>query len=174
MLRKIINSKNTRDGLSLLELLIYIAIFSILMVAIAGLFTMILRTRSVATARFEVQENTRVAVEEIKTALRSAAAVSVSGMCPLNMVSVQRGAITTIYQIMGGSLVKTAGSNPSENITTSRVTAEANDSTCLWTRIANPVPARATLQIMMKIRYNDGGKPELRFEDVIQTSISLR
>lgn len=165
-------------GFTLLELLVYIAIFSIVVVFLVQIFTVIVRSRSVANARFEVNENLRFAVEKIQQSAFDASMVLVTGSCPLNVAEFRIGSATTSYQVVGDGLLAT--DNDGVTISASYVTSSStivsgiDGSTCMFTKISNPSPAKATLQTKIKVRYNDQGKPELKASDVAQITNSLR
>jgi len=165
-----------QSGVSLLELLIYIAIFAILAVFLVSIFTVIIRSRATANARFDVEENLRFAVEKIQQSVFDSSLTLVNGSCPLTSLELRIGSATTTYQVSGGVLQIQEGSgNPFNAVTASNVVVSTPaDANCLFTKISNPSPAQSTIQLKIKVRYNDQGRDELKFSDSAQTTISLR
>lgn len=114
-----------RSGVSLLELLIYIAIFSIVVTVLASVFPVILRSRSTANARFEVQENMRFGLEKIQQAIvDSKFAEVVTSGCPRDILKVGDGLATTTFQI-------------AYNVTTSPGTAAQTGVGTAWSSVDN-------------------------------------
>ena len=145
------------------------------MLAVTGLFTMVLRSRSVAHARFEVNDALRVILQSLQTSLDGSDTFMLNGSCPLNRVTIQSGSTAVVYHVASGALMRTEDGNPSDQITSGLVLVDSIDSvTCMFARVDNSPPSRPVLGFKMRVRYNDQGKPELKFEDMIQTSVSLR
>lgn len=163
-------------GVSLLELLIYLAVFSIIVVVLTSIFPVIVRVRATANARFEVQENLRSALEKIQQTVFDAGYSETGGSCPLNTLGLGVGTATTTFQVVSGRLqIREADANPFSDITSANVSVAVSDgATCLFTKVANPTPAKSTIQIKIKVSYNDQGRPELKFSDLSQLTISLR
>ena len=68
-----------RDGFSLLELLLYITVVSVVLLVSVVLTLDLLRTRLKAIALETVNQNERLALERVTTALRNANQISASG-----------------------------------------------------------------------------------------------
>jgi Tfp pilus assembly protein FimT len=164
-------------GTSLLELLIYLAIFSIMAVFLSGMFIAIARSRAVANARFEVQENLRFAVERIRQTVYDASIVDTSGACPTNVLSAGNGLATTTFQVTNGILeMREGNANSFYPLTSSLVLSTVPDITsdCLFKKVSNAAPAKSTVQIWLKVGYNDLGRAELKWSDSARTTIVLR
>ena len=142
--------------------------------ATASIFLVVIRSRATANARLEVNENVRFAGEHMQRTTKESQTAALSGSCPSNTLNITTddGAVT--YQIVGGVLTRTLGAGAPESLTSSRVVVEIFNGQCVFTIVNGAFPARPTLLVKMKIRYNDGGKPELAFYDVISTTFSLR
>jgi Tfp pilus assembly protein PilW len=164
-------------GTSLLELLIYLAIFSLMAVFLSAMFLTIARSRAVANARFEVQENLRFAVERIRQTVYDASIVDTSGACPTNVLSAGNGLATTTFQVTNGVLEMREGdAGVFYPLTSSLVSATVPNtaSDCLFKKISNAAPAKSTVQIRLKVEYNDLGRAELKWSDSARTTIVLR
>src|SRR3989344_5795245 len=85
---KIIDKKKYfQKGISLLELIIYIAVFSVIAVVMIEIFFVTMRGRDLANARYEIASNLRFATEQIRQTVFDASAISVSGICPSNILN---------------------------------------------------------------------------------------
>lgn len=165
-----------QKGASLLELLIYIAVFAILAAFLASIFPVLLRSRATANARFDTEENLRFAVEKIQQTVLDMNFLETAGTCPTNTLDAGTGLATTTFQVSGGVLqIREGVANPFNNVTASNVTvASFNASTCLFTKVSNLAPAKPAVQVKIKVSYNDGGRPELIFSDSAQFTVSPR
>lgn len=171
------------EGTSLLELVIYIAVFSTLAAFLVEVFLIVTRSRTIVNARFEVNENMRFSMEKIQQSIFDSSLALTGGSCPLNTLelcigpSPCTGSATTTFRVSGGILQVQEGSgNPFNDLTSSStVIADSVDgSTCLFTKVFNYAPAKSTLQVKLKVSYNDQGKPELQHSDTAQVTMSLR
>lgn len=155
---------NKQSGFSLLELLIYIAILSSFLVVIVNLFFTVSTSSVREEVRTEVRHNLRFASEQITNEVRKATAIeSVSPSGDSLQITVD-GAPTE-FRVTGGVLQKIRGASQ-ENITTGNVTVNTTDP--IFTRIGN------TIQINLKIDYNDNGKGDYKFFESVKTTASLR
>lgn len=165
--------KRKNKGVSLIELLIYISIFSVLMVGVVNLFLITARVRAKNNATFAVNENTRVAAGTIRDALLDADTAVTSGTCPANNLDLTKGASTTSFQITGGALQVILDANPAKAITSSSVIASTS-APCLFTKINNPTPAKPTVQVKMRTIYNAPGNPVVGISQDYEFTVSLR
>ncbi len=156
-------------GISLLELIIYIAIFSIVSLVMVEIFFIVLKGRDTANARFEVSWNIRFATEKIRQAVFDASSIALSGSCPLNTLDITAGSATSSFFI-SGNILKFSNASGTGDITTNKVIATTTPPDCLFSIISNSLPAKSTLQAKFKIVYNnEGGVSESQ-----QITISLR
>lgn len=159
-------------GVSLLELIIYVAIFSVVILTMSEIFFASIKGGDLASVRFDVSQNMRFATEKIRQAVFDASSISVSGTCPLNQLNITTGAATSSIFIDAGML-KISNINGTESITSDSVIATTT-AECLFTVISNPAPAKPTLQAKLKIVYNSQGRTDLDVSDSQQITISLR
>ena len=157
--------KDNQKGFSLLELLIYIAILSGFLLVIVNLFFIVSSSSVREEVRAEVRQNLRFSGDQIITDIRSASAISVPASGSGNTLTITVNTIETSYNVFGGVLQKTRNS-VTENITTDTVTVD----------IANPIFTRIgdTIQINLKIDYNDNGRGDYKFFESVKTTASLR
>lgn len=166
-----------KKGFSLLELLIYIAILSILIVVVSQSFIMLTRGRGQAEARSEVNAAVRFATERIKQDLKNATAVSFP---LLGAPSVTLRATTTPntmirYDVSSGVLQRTEGTGTAT--TTLSVTGDTIlVSAPLFTRLENyntTLQATTTaILIEMAFRYNSLSS-DWSYENTLRTTVTL-
>jgi len=160
--------KNNK-GFSLLELLIYMAILSSLLIIIVNLFFMISSNSAKEEAKIEVQQNLQFAVNEITSQMNSyntdISIVNPADGSSDNMLEINVDGINIKYDILFGTLRKTIGAN-AENITSSDVIVSS----------INPIFKRIndTIQVNLKISYNDKGRPSYEYSREIKTTISAK
>lgn len=171
----ILNLKNIKQqGFSLLELLIYIAILSGFLLVIANLFFTVSTNSAREEVRSEVRQNLRFATQKITDDVRSAKEI-VTATLPDggagNILDIKGIDGTVVrYSILNGVLVKTIKFGlPEENsepVTTDKVTVNITPE--IFNRIGN------TIQINLKIDYNDSGREDYKFFESVKTTASLR
>jgi len=166
-----LNIAKNNQGFSLMELIIYMAIFSGFMIVIADLFFAITANSAREEARAEVQQNLRFAIRQIADEIYSASDIiqPTSGN-PGNTLDLTVNGPVTRFNVSSGTLQKIRELS-TENITGDKVTVSA--ASPIFTRIEN-IGAKATIQINLQISYNDNGRPDYKFSQTVRTAISLR
>lgn len=171
-----INSR--QKGFSLFELLVYIAILSIVSLTIAGIFIYITKGRGQSESRSEVSSNLRFAVEKITQDLRYASSVltPASASATSTILIFNSGGSTFSYCVAEGFLRRQAGGScdqNSETITSDSVTM----SNLLFTRLENTNNVLGKTMVSIKISltasYNSTS-PEWEHTETKITTISLR
>ena len=141
------HSPRTR-GISLLELLIYIALLSGLMVIVSDAFIMLSRGRGQAEARSEVNSAIRFAGELIKQD-------------------------TILYDMSGGTLRRKVNAGTPEAVTGEAVTVDVPT----FTRIENynsiHNATTTAIQVAMTMRYN-AESGDWTYEDSLRTTVTFR
>ena len=89
-------------GFSLLELLVYVAIFGVVVMVVASMLVVILNSKDGTDAQLEVAQNLRFSSEKVRQLVYDAASSSVSGACPLNTLEVTIAGVTTTVAIANG------------------------------------------------------------------------
>lgn len=181
-----------------MELLVYIAILSAFLLVIVNLFFSISSSSAREEARSEVRQNLRFASQQIVNSARSATVFCVDPNPDCNTASDSEGNILDItvdnlterFRVSDGVLQRiqsasggTCGPDDgckadcatfdsdcaAENITTSKATVYSPAaSPFIFTGIGD------TIQINLKIDYNDSGRGDYKFFDSVRTSVSLR
>jgi len=159
-------------GTSLLELIIYIAVLSVVALVMVNIFSVSIKSRDLTNARFEVAQNLRFATEKIRQAVFDASSISISGSCPSNILDITTGASSSSVFIEN-NVLKMFENAATSSITTNNAIATTTGS-CLFTVVNNPFPAKQTLQVKIKMVYNSQGRSDLDISDSTQMTISLR
>ena len=161
--------KNNK-GFSLLELLIYITILSSLLIIIVNLFFMISVNSAKEKAKIEVQQNLQFALNEITNQINNYD-TDISIITPINngdsgnVLEITIDGSNITYDVSSGTLRKTIAAS-TENITSSDVIVDTE----------NPIfkKIKDTIQINLKISYNDKGRPSYKYSREIKTTISTK
>lgn len=156
--------KINQCGFSLLELLIYVAILSGFLLVITNIFFTVSTNSVREEVHTEVRQNLRFASDQVTNEVRKAAAIDFISANGDTLRVIVDGAPTE-FKVVGGVLQKIRGAS-TENITTDNVTVSTTDP--VFTQIGN------TIQINLKIDYNDNGREDYKFFESVKTTASLR
>ncbi len=159
-------------GFSLLELIIYVAVFGVVVLAATNILVVVFEGRDSTNSRYEVLQNIRFSSEKIRQLIYDSSSFTVSGSCPFNILETTISGTTTTVAINNGILQTVSGGN-TNNLTSDSVSATSTGN-CLFAKTSNPAPAKPTLQFQFTISYNDNGNQQLKFSDSIKTTISQR
>lgn len=173
-----INKKNTsRTGFSLLELLIYVAILSIVMVAISSSFISVSKGRVKADTQVEVNSNLRFALDKISQDIKGASGISVpaTANATSSSLSATSSAVSLNYCVTSGVLRRQSGSActvSSEAITSDLVRVDSIE----FKRIENTHTLLGvtliSIQISMAMSYNSSSS-DWQYSASGKTSASL-
>lgn len=172
-------SKNDKiTGFSLVELIIYLAIFSgVIVVLMTLLFTTTRGSGDVQT-RTEVQQNMRYALSLITQTIHSATAINGTPGATLCLTMADNAKNPTQFDLSGGVLRITEGSGGGACPPSGTINAITSDkvtvSNLTFTKISNPAPAKDTIQVNLTIDYKDQGNPQLKFSQNQVTTVSLK
>lgn len=160
-------------GMSLLELLLYIAILSGLMVVVSDAFISLSKGRGQAEARSEVNSAIRFATERIKQDIKNASAISTPILgTPASTLSLTVSGLPVVYDMLGGVLRRTED-GAMASTTGSFVSVESP----VFTRLENynsVLNATTTaIQTEMTFRYNSASTDWV-YTDTMRTSVTLR
>lgn len=166
-----------KKGISLLELLIYIALLSGLMVIIADSFLSLSRGRGQAEARSEVQGAVRFAAERIRQDIKAASAVSVPALgTPGSTLQMTVGGTTILYDTLAGQLRRKEGAAAPVEITGTNIFVD----TPTFTRLENYNPkigttGATTTAIQMAMTFHhSASSTDWAYADSLRTTITLR
>ena len=165
--------KQKKRGFSLLELLIYIGVLSIIVVVITNILISLSNSNSQSQARSEVNSSVRFASELLQQDLKNASAVSVPSFGnPSTSLTLVRNNKTITYDVSEGVLRRTEGQNDPSNITNSSVIV----SSVTFTRIENTNAVfdktNVSIKIKMTFTYNSA-VPSLTYSTSLENTVSL-
>lgn len=161
------------SGFSLLELLIYLTILSILVVVISNTFISLSRGNGQSQAKSEVNSAIRFATELLRQDLKNASVISTpASPSSSGTLTLTRSGVTIVYDVSGGSLRRKEGVADPTNITNSNIFV----STPTFTRIENTNSvfntANITIKINMTFGYNSTS-PDWAYSTSLQTTVNL-
>jgi prepilin-type N-terminal cleavage/methylation domain-containing protein len=164
---------STKRGFSLFELLIYITILSILVVAISNTFISLSRSRGQSQAKAEVNSAIRFATELLRQDIKNASAISTPSLgTPTGTLTLTRAGVTIVYDISSGVLRRKEGAASPINVTTANITV----STPTFTRLENTNTLFSTTDISIKIAMTfsyAGTGVGWNYSDSLQTVVAV-
>ena len=168
---------NQSRGTSLLELLIYIAILSGLMVVVTDAFTSLSKGRGQSQAKSEVNAAIRFATEKIRQDLKGASAVATPVLgTSSSTLSMTIAGVTIIYDVSAGQLRRKEGAAAQVAVTGSNISVSAPTFTRLenYSTYSGQLNATTTaIQVAMTMSYNSSST-DWRYSDSLRTTVSLR
>lgn len=175
MKQSILRQKSSIGGFSLLELLVYLAILSGLMVIISDTYIELSKGRGRAEARNEVNAAIRFAAERIRQDVKAASAVVSPALgIPGSTLQMTVGGTPVTYDVLlgqlrrndNGAMATTTGANVFVDPPT--FTRFENYS---GTTLNNATTT--AIQVMMTFHYN-ASSTDWTYSDSLRTTISLR
>jgi len=168
--------KGNKSGFTLIELVIYIAIFATILLLVTGFLWMIILGNIKETAYQEVQQNGRFAMTKINQEIKKATGINspLSGEPPSNSLSLEMAdpnLTPTIFDLSDGKLRIKQGTNHSYYLTSDQVIINNNS---LQFTNNSYVNTPGIIQIKMGISHiNPGNRREYQASANFQTSVSL-
>jgi type II secretory pathway component PulJ len=163
-----------RLGFSLLEVLLYVAIFAVVTTAIVGLAASVSRSNAAEEARAEVQQNLRFSLATVGEAVRRATGVTTppaGGTDPaLQLTMADSTKNPTVFDVNQEVLRLAEGIGAPQSLTSSRVRVTALS----FQHLANAAPAKPTVAVTMTVAFDDQGRPGYQYAKTEQTTVSLR
>ena len=162
-------------GVSLMELLIYIALLSVILLVISSAFISISKTGGNVDARTEVNSSARFAVNKMLQDIKSASAVSVPAAAGGTAATLELtvSSDNILYDVSSGQLRRKVNTGTPEPITSNLVTV----STPTFTRLGNyNIILQSTttaISINMTITHVNTGS-DYNYSSAINTTASLR
>lgn len=164
-------------GVTLIELLIYLAIFSGMVFALFQVFIAFTHDRGSIEARVEVQQNIRFATETMVQAVHRAIGTNNStttSSTTLSLVMQDASKNPTIFDVLGNILRIKEGAGSAVNITSDLT----NVTNFTVTRITNTTTTAGTtsdtIKMDLTIEYKNNQKPNLKFSQNIITSAAIK
>jgi len=119
--------------MSLMELIIYLAIVSIVLVVIIDLVTHLVYSQGKNSKNVEVQQNTNFIMDRLNSTISSASAANVTD----NMLTLTVAGSPIIYSLNGNTLTIQRGAQPEQNLSNSKVQISAPLGGQLFEKITN-------------------------------------
>ncbi len=174
-------NKNTKNcslvrGSSLLEMVIYITISSVVIIVLISLLTILISTWNRSVSPAEVRQNASFVVTRITERIRVASAII--GVYPADTLDLAINGKTARFNVNAGivefdddiSDASPAGSITSASVNVSKCSGESS----YFIKISNPPLALESVRFCLKISYNSNGDPAKDFSQEIRTTVSLR
>ena len=156
-----------------MELLIYIAILSGLMIVVSNMFISLSKGNGQSNAKSEVDSSIRFVSELLRQDLKNASSVLAPSIgVPSSTLVLTRGGVTITYDVSSGILRRKEGTASPLNITNSNVTV----SSPTFTRIENTNLDFSSTSVAIKLNivfnYNSPN-PDWTYSSSLQTSVNL-
>jgi len=164
--------KKTNHGFSLLELLIYVAILSVLVVVVSNAFISLSKAKVQSEVRGEIHDSIRFAMDKIKLDIKNASSViNPSSGTDSTLVVVVSG-VNITYDVAGGFLRRRDGTDEPINVTGDNIVVDSLSFTLI--NNTNPILNQTTtaVQINMTMHYNSSNSDSL-YSNSFQTTVSL-
>ncbi|MFQ5492588.1 MAG: type II secretion system protein J [Candidatus Dojkabacteria bacterium] len=117
----------TRKAFTLVEIILYVGLVSMLLVVVAGFLTSVLQSRERSETVSEVDSQGVKVMQDIIQTVRNAQAINSptqgNSAATLSLDVVDGGADPTVYDLSGGALTITEGGGAVVDLTSGRVTA---------------------------------------------------
>jgi len=172
------NKNDKTTGFSLVEFIIYLAIFSGVVVVLITLLFSTIRGRGDVQTKTEVQQNMRYALSLITQTIHSATAIDGTPGASLCLTMSDNAKNPTEFDVSNGTLRITEGSGggscPPSGTATPITSEKVTVTNLTFTKISNPAPAKDTIQVNLTIEYKDQGNPQLKFSQNQVTTVSLK
>ncbi|MBI3671725.1 prepilin-type N-terminal cleavage/methylation domain-containing protein [Candidatus Azambacteria bacterium] len=162
-------------GFSILELLLYMAIFTIISFGLVNMISTLNKGWTRSQVESEVQQSLRYAISAISNDIRKASFVSqpTAGSSG-SLLDMNISGQSYKYFLTGAALQKQIGTNPAENITGNNVQVK----NLVFYTVATPAQTNAqitatTTQFYIKVGYNSSN-PEYSYDQSATSTVNLR
>lgn len=157
------------QGFTLVELIIYIAIFAVILVLITGFFWSIIFGNIKESSLREVQQNGRFALTKITREIKKAAGINIALGSLLSLEMAEPTLNPTVFDVADGKLRITQGSSSSYELTTDQVIV----SSLQFTDLSYPGTS-GTIRIEVQLEYiNPSSRPERQASINLESTVSL-
>lgn len=155
-----------RKGLTLIELIIYIGIIGIVLIAVIDLSTRLVYSQSKQASVSEVQQNMRYAVERMTSSIENAK--QINGSYPSNTLDLNVGASQIIYRLNGTVLeISEDGGSNYLPLTSSKVTLSSGGGS-IFSKITNGASSS------VKISFDIYLTTDINNKQTVSTTVLLR
>jgi len=166
--------RNNKSGFTLVELLLYFAILSLIITMVSGFIFLSYQSRIKATVVAEVEQQGNQTMNIILQNIRNASGITApaTGASAASLTLTQyNGTVSpTVFDLSGGTLRITEGANPAVNITSNRVTA----SSVTFQNLTNGT-SPGTVRVQFTLAHNNpSNQGEYSYSKVFTSTASLR
>ena len=170
----IYHSHKTIKGFTLIEILLYISISSVLLLSVSSFFSMLLQSRVKNQTVAEVEQQGLEVMQIITQALRNADVINApapgTSAASLSANTLISGSNPTIFDLSSGAIRITEGANPAIPLTNSHISG-TNIIFKNLSRSGTP----GTVRIQFTLSHNNpGGRNEQSFTKTFIASATLR
>ncbi len=161
-----------KRGFSLVELLIYIAILSGILIVASNMFISLSKGQAQSQAKSDVDSSIRFVTELIRQDIKNASSVSTpsSGSSSSTLVLV-RGGVTITYDLLSGVLRRKEGAGSALNITSNNILV----GTPSFTRLENTnvVFGNTNISILVNIPFSyNSNSSDWSYSRILRTSVN--
>lgn len=158
-----------KRGLSLIELLIFAAIFSLVMMGFVSIMVAVVRVQSRQSAAAEVNQQSQFLLQQFQHQIERSSLVDVPQDTPASTLTLRMRASSEdpiVIRLSNGIVYIKKGGAVEEQLTTNRVTVSA----LTFTKRSNP-PAKDSVNIAFTMEYNTQNITQ-SFIQSLQTSVA--
>lgn len=159
-----------QKGFTLIELIIYIAIFAVISLVLTDFFITLTKVRAQTEARGEVRQNLARTMERVSQVIRSASGVNSASGNTLSLAMTDSAKNPTIFTVTGNVLTIQEGASPATALTSDKVII----SKLSFTSINNPSPAKKSVQVAMMVDYDAKDRPDYIYSSSATTTAVIR
>lgn len=163
-----------QKSFSLIEILLYISMVSIIILAISTLLAMILNARIKTETMLEVESQGQFLVETITKSINEAQSVNLPAAATtgdsLSLATNDVNTTPTVYALSSGALTIAEGALPNEKLTNSKITV----SNLNFTNTQNAGSTSGAIQVNFTISFNNtSNRNEYDYQKTFQTTASI-
>lgn len=162
--------KERKSGFTLIEAVVYLAIVSVVLVAVIGFSQRIISAYTKSKTIQEVQQGARFALGRIAQDIRSCQSINADSTVDYLHLDALSDSDDIYYQITDGQLMRSIGTASAVAVTSSNL--EVQDLTVI--EMANTVIS-PSYQIEFSLKYNNSNNlPEYDWQQDFTTTINIR
>lgn len=165
-----------KSGFTLVELLIYITVLSLVTVMVANSFVILNKGRGGVEAKSELNSNLRFVVEKMKRDISTASAITspVTTAATSSLLELTVGADTIKYTVTANRISRQVNTTTLEYISSTNININPGDLYFSKLENINSIldKKRVSVGINLAASYNSNS-PDYKYQQSLQTSIDL-
>ncbi|KKU21986.1 MAG: hypothetical protein UX33_C0017G0002 [Candidatus Azambacteria bacterium GW2011_GWC1_46_13] len=159
-----------QKGFTLIELIIYIAIFAVISLVLTDFFITLAKVRAQTEARGEVRQNLSRTMERLSQVIHSASGVNSASGNTLSLAMTDSAKNPTIFTVTENALTIQEGASPATALTSDKVIIGKLS----FASINNPSPAKKSVQLSVTVDYDAKERPDYIYSSSATTTAVLR